>query len=284
MPIIVYNNYMGLKKFLENKQKKKFKKKYKVGLCLSGGGTKGISYIGIFKAFEEHGITFDMVAGTSAGSLFGALYASGMSSSTMQKLLKDVKTSDFKKSKLGFLPSKMDKLAEKLCVALPVKNFEELKVPLYVVAVNLKTGKEEHLNTGSLVSAITGSCAIPGVFCPVKHKNMTLIDGGVSNNVPADVLKLKGCDYVVTLDCNTFRGGGTNSTKLLTQFTTSVGIMMANNSKKGLELSDIIITPDTKRFSSLKIEQPEELIEAGYIAAKSMIPEIQKLFTGKLKK
>jgi NTE family protein len=93
-----------------NKEKKikKFRKKHKIGLCLSGGGTKGLSYIGAFKAFEEHNILFDMVAGTSVGSLFAALYASGFTSEEITKIAKNVKTSDFRKSKLGFLPSKMD--------------------------------------------------------------------------------------------------------------------------------------------------------------------------------
>ena len=269
---------------LINRRKNKFKKKYKVGLCLSGGGTKGFSYIGVFKAFEEHGIKFDMVAGTSAGSLFGSLYACGMSSLDMIKLAKNVKTSNFRKSKLGFLPSKMDTLAETLSIALPCKKFEDLKVPLYIVAVNLKDGKEVHINSGNLISAITGSCAIPGVFCPVEHGNKVLIDGGVKNNVPADVLIENGCDFVITIDCNSSRGGGTISKSLITQFTTSVGIMMVNNSKHGLELSDIVIAPDTKKFSSLKIENSKELIDAGYIAAKEKMPEIEKLFLGQIKK
>ena len=262
----------------------KFNKKHKVGLCLSGGGTKGFSYIGIFKALEEYGIKFDMVAGTSVGSLFGALYSAGITSDKLAEVSSQMKTSDFRKAKLGFLPSKMDKLAENLQQVLPVSRFEDLIVPFYAVAVDLKTGKEVHLNSGNLISAITGSCAIPGVFEPVKHKNMLLIDGGVSNNVPADVLFENGCDYVVTLDCNPNRGGGTNSESLITQFTTSVGIMMANNSKKGLAMSDIVIAPNLAKFNSLKIENVSEMIKEGYKAALEKLPEIEKLFIGKFKK
>ena len=275
---------MSLKNSLTERAKKKFKKKYKVGLCLSGGGTKGFSYLGAFKAFKEYGIEFDMVAGASAGSLFGAIYASRMDLNALKDVTKTVKNSDFRHSKLGILPSSMDKLQVLIEKVLPVKKIEDLQIPYFAVAVDLKTGKEIHFNSGNLASVITGSCSIPGVFLPVKYKNMTLIDGGVKNNIPADVLKMNGCDFVVTIDCNCSRGGGTNSEKLFTQFATSVGIMMVNNSKRGIELSDIIICPDLKKFKSLNIDGKDEMIKEGYRATVEMMPEILKLFSGKYKK
>ena len=275
---------MSLKEKREERAKSKFRKKYKVGLCLSGGGTKGFSYLGAFKAFEEYGIEFDMVAGTSAGSLFGAVYASKMDINKINSVAKDMKNKDFRQSKLGILPSSMDKLHALIEQVLPVKKIEELKMPYYAVAVDLKTGKEVHFNSGNLASVITGSCSIPGVFLPVKYKNMTLIDGGVKNNIPADVLKMNGCDFVITIDCNCNRGGGTNSEKLFTQFSTSVGIMMVNNSIRGIELSDLIICPNLKKYKSLSLEGKDEMIKEGYRATVEMMPEIIKLFSGKYKK
>ena len=275
---------MSLKSYFEERSKKKFKKKYKVGLCLSGGGTKGFSYLGAFKAFKEYGIEFDMIAGTSAGSLFGAIYASQMDISKIKEATKDLRNRDFRQSKLGILPSSMDKFHDLIEQVIPIKKAEELKIPYYAVAVDLKTGKEVHLNSGNLASIITGSCSIPGVFLPVKYKNMTLIDGGVKNNIPADVLKMNGCDFVVTIDCNCSRGGGTNSEKLFAQFSTSVGIMMVNNSIRGIELSDIIICPDLKKFKSLSLDGQDEMIKEGYRATVEMMPEIIKLFHGKYKK
>ena len=275
---------MGYFERKEEKAKKKFKKKFKVGLCLSGGGTKGFSYIGAFKAFEEYGIEFDMVAGTSIGSLFGAIYASKTDLNKIKDISKSLKNKDFRHSKLGILPSSMDKLQELISQVLAVKKAEDLKIPYFAVAVDLKTGKEIHFSSGDLTKIITGSCAIPGVFLPVKYRNMTLIDGGVRNNIPADVLKMNGCDFVVTIDCNCARGGGTNSDKLFTQFSTSVGIMMVNNSKQGTELSDIIICPDLKKYKSLSLEGKDEMIKEGYRATVEMMPEIQKLFLGKYRK
>ena len=275
---------MSLKERKEEKQRKKFKKKYKVGLCLSGGGTRGFSFLGAFKAFEEFGIEFDMVAGTSAGSLFGAIYASKMDITKLKDFTKDMKNSDFRHAKLGILPSKMDKLHDLLEQVLPVKKIEELKIPYYAVAVDLKTGKEHHFHTGDLATVITGSCSIPGVFLPVKYKNMNLIDGGVSNNIPVDVLKMNGCDFAITIDCNCTRGGGTTSEKFFTQFSTSIGIMMVNNSKRGIKMSDIIICPNLKKYKSLSLEGKDEMIKEGYRATVEMMPEILKLFSGKYKK
>lgn len=275
---------MGLKAFFKKRKTKKFRKKHKIGLCLSGGGARGFAFLGAFKAFEEYGIKFDAVAGCSTGSIFGAVYASGMPIDEVLNKTVDISTKDFRNSKLGFLPSKMDRLGETLKSILPVKKIEELPLPYYAVAVDLRTGNEMHFSEGDLVPIITGSCAIPGVFVPVKYKGMVLVDGGVLNNIPADVLKENGCDYVVTIDCNSTRGGGTNSNSLVTQFFTSVGIMMVNNSKKGQKCSDILVCPDMQKFSSLKIVNKEEMIKQGYVATKAMMPEILKLFEGKVKK
>ena len=275
---------MGFKEYLKKRKQKKFHKRNRVGLCLSGGGARGFVYIGVFKAFEEMGIKFDAVAGTSIGSMFGAFYATGMSADEIYKVTKSAKDSDFRKAKLGFLPSKMDTMRDNVRKAMPVKKIEELKIPYYAVAVDLKTGEEVRFDSGDIATVITGSCAIPGVFVPVKYKNVVLIDGGVVNNVPSDVLRMNGCDYVVTIDCHSTRGGGTSSNNIITQFVTSVGIMMANNSKNGLDMSDLIIYPNTEKFSSLKIGNKEEMIEEGYRATMEKREEIEKLFLGKVKK
>lgn len=275
---------MYIKKQEIQKKQEKFRKKHKVGLCLSGGGTRGFAYIGAFKAFEEFGIKFDAVAGCSIGSVLGAVYASGMSVEEMCDKTKEIKTRNFRSQKLGFLPSKMERLAETINQLLPVKRIEELKIPFSAVAVDVKTGKEVHFMNGNLVSVITASCAIPGVFVPVKYKGMTLVDGGVLNNVPADILKEMECDYIVTLDCNSTRGEGTKSSNIVSQYIATIGIMTANNSQKGHALSDVLICPNMKNFSSLKIVDKEEMIEQGYIATKDKIPEILQLFSGKLKK
>lgn len=272
---------MSLAEYLSRKRQKKFKKKYKVGLCLSGGGTRGFAHLGAFKAFEEMGIKFDMVAGTSAGSLFGSLYACDLSYEEMFELTKGVKSKDFRNAKLGFLPSSMDNLSKLVDKIVPQKKLEDFPIPFYAVAVDLKSGAEIDFQEGDVIPILTGSCAIPGIFQSVNYKGMTLVDGGVKNNVPADVLRKKGCDFVVTVDCNPTRGSGTNSNNLISQLMACLGLGMMNNSLRGIESSDIVICPDTKRFSMLKTAGKDEMIEEGYAATIQCMSQLKALFEGK---
>lgn len=275
---------MGLRKYLERRKVNRFRQKHKIGLCLSGGGTRGFSYIGAFKALEEAGIHFDAVAGTSVGSIFASMYASGVSSGEMLKFAKTIKNSDFRNNKLGFLPSKMDKLENLLREKLPIDKMEDVKTRLYIPAVDVKTGKEICFESGDLAKIICGSCSVPGAFYPVEYDDFLLIDGGCRNNIPADILRENGCDFVITIDCNSTRGKGTKKRSFFAQFWASLDIMTVNNSNRGIELSDIVITPDLDRFSSLDVEGKEEMIEEGYKATKQAIFRIQHLIKGKLKR
>ncbi len=268
-----------------NKRKyNKFKKKYKIGLCLSGGGTRGYAHLGAFKAFEENGIKFDAVAGASVGAVFGALYAADLSFNDISKFANGLKTKDFRRPKLGFLPSKMDTLQNLLRNFIPYKKIEELPMPYYTVAVDLKSGKEIVFSSGDIATIVSASSALPVAFFPVKYRGMTLIDGGVLNNIPADILRDNGCDFVVTVDCNPTRGSGTNSENFFNQFSASIDIMLVNNSKYGIIKSDIILQPNMKNFSSMKIANTKEMIEQGYNAAIEAMPEIIKLLNGNVKK
>lgn len=275
---------MGLKKFFNVRRAKKFRAHHKIGLCLSGGGTRGFAYIGVFKALIENGIEFDMISGCSAGSLFGALYASGASYEEMYKCITEIKSTDFRNAKFGVLPSSMDSLKQAVKKYIKVKRIEDLQTPFYCNAVNLKTGSEIIFDTGDIASAVTASSAMPLAYLPVTYKNMTLIDGGVKNNIPADILRDHGCDYIVTVDCNANRGQGTNSEKFMSQLLASVDIMMVNNSSLGLSLSDIIISPNLARFSPAKMDGKEEMILEGYRATMKAMPKIKKLFSGEFKK
>lgn len=268
-----------LKKRVE-KKKRKFKKKYKIGLCLSGGGVRGFAHLGAFKAFEEYGIEFDMVAGSSVGSICAMLYASNYSYEQMYKLSRNIKTSDFKRSKLGFLPSKIDSLEDLIKRIAPVNTIEKLSIPMIAVAVDIRSGQEKHFTKGEIAPILAGSCAVPYVFYPVKYKSMLLVDGGVRNNIPADVLKRNGCDFVITIDCNSTRGGGTKSNKFTTQLMTTFKIMMVNNSKNGLINSDIVITPNLTEFKFLKIESKDDIIDEGYKAVIRAMPDIERLLMG----
>ena len=256
-------------------------KKLKTGIVFSGGGVRGFSYIGVMRALKEAGIEFDMVAGTSIGSLMGALYALDMPIEEMEQYALKVKQSDFTSSKIMFVPSKTERFEKMLDEILQDNTFETLKKPLCVVAVDLKTGKEVHITSGNLKKAIAGSCAVPGVFTPVELDDKILVDGLLTNNIPADALREMGADIVVSLDINPTRGYGTDSTKTIDVLKASLRILMVSNAVNGYVHSDYIIKIDLSEFSQLKISNTLELMKRGYVATKKVIPDLQQVLNRK---
>lgn len=276
--------YSKINNDAKDKSLKQKSKRYKVGLALGGGGTRGFAHLGALKAFEEEGIEFDYIAGTSVGSLIGSLYASGMTANEMIEKAKELRTKDIKTSKLPFVPSKTEKLEEILKEYIGDAVFSDLKKPLSVVAVDIVSGKEVHIDSGNVIKAVAGSCAVPAIFNPVEFGDYMLMDGGLTNTIPSDVVRNKGCKYVIAVDVNPDRGYGTKSTKLIDVMAASVRIMMKGNAEKGRLYADIIIDPNTKRFKASSTEGGLEMIEEGYNAVKEKMPEIKKLLKIKQKK
>lgn len=253
-------------------------KKPKIGLVLSGGGTRGFAHLGAIKAFEEYGLKFDFVSGTSAGSLVGAFYASGMKFEDMLNIARKIDEKDIRTSKLVFVPSKTEGIEKIITDNLGDINIEDLKIPFTATAVDLKSTDEVCLTKGNLAKAVAASCCVPAIFQPVEHNNRLLCDGGLRNTMPADIPKIFGCDYVVAIDVNKSRLYGTESTKLVDVMMCSVRILMESNVFKGYEYSDIVLRPETKRFKSTKTEGWLDMIEEGYREAINNMPEILKLF------
>lgn len=263
---------------------KLFKKKHKIGLAFGGGGARGFSHLGVIKAFEEYGLSFDYVAGTSAGSIFAAAYASGMSFKEIYKKCKNVKTSDIRTN--GFLQftSKTDGIEKLMVDTFGDINIEDLKIPCSAVAVNIKTTNQICISHGNLARAIAGSCCVPGFFQPVEFGEALLVDGGLQNTIPANIPRHFGCDYVIAVDCNSTRTYGTNSSKLLDVLGCSIRVLMKSNAVKGYLFSDLMIAVDNKRFKSTKIEGLDEMVDEGYKAAVDLMPQILKIFRGKVKR
>ncbi len=259
----------------------KLKKFKKIGLAFGGGGARGFALIGVIKAFEEEGLKFDYIAGTSIGSIMGAMYAYGMSSNKIQELATGVRVKDIRKSKIPLVPSPTDAIETLIKSAVGDINIEELSTPFCAVAVDMLTGNEICITSGNLAKALAGSCAVPTVFHAVEFEDKLLFDGGLQNTIPADVLRRLGCDAVISVDINSKRGEGARSTKYFDLIVASVDIMMKSNAIKGYLNSDIIIKPDLKRFSAKRTDGMLEMIEEGYNATKEMMPEIKKIFKHK---
>lgn len=259
----------------------KMKKYKKVGLAFGGGGARGFALIGVVRAFEEEGIKFDYIAGTSIGSIVGAMLAYGLSSYEMEKVATVLRVKDIKKSKIPLVPSSTEAVEKIITDTVGDINIEDLKTPFCAVAVDVLTGNEVDITSGNLSKALAGSSAIPTVFEPVQFEDKLLFDGGLQNTIPADVLRKFGCDAVVSIDINSTRGGGAKSTKYLDTIMASIDIMMKSNAIKGYLNSDIIVKPDLARFSAFKTDGMYEMIEEGYNATKEMMPQIKELLSKK---
>ena len=267
--------------FSRNKDEDKLQlhKKTRIGLALGGGGARGIGHIGALKAFEELGIKFDYIAGTSAGSIVGALYAFGKSAADIEALAKNLKRADITRGFIPFFkPVRTEKLEEIVNNAFgDITVFSEMQIPLSVVCTDLKTGKEVDFDYGNVAKVVSGSCAVPGVFAPVVYEDMHLVDGGLRNNVPADVVKKMGANVVFAIDVNHLRGTGTDSLSTIGVLSSTIGIMMQSKVDNVMESADLIFEPPLETFSPIKLENVEEMIKIGYDTVMANKEKIRKI-------
>jgi len=252
--------------------------KAKIGIAFGGGGARGFTHLGVIKAFEEHGLKFDCIAGTSVGSIVGSFWASGRNYKELYDIAKQIHKKDIKTNVIPFVPSKTDGIQQIIKDNLGDINIEELQTPFTAVAVDLKTTKQICISKGNLAKAVAGSCSVPGIFVPVEFGDYLLTDGGLQNTIPADILRVMGCDYVIAVDCNKSRLYGTDSSKVFDVISCSIRILMQSNSIKGYLESDLVIGPETKRFRSTKIEGLDEMVEEGYKEAIDLMPQIRAIF------
>ena len=261
-----------------------FKKKPKIGVAFGGGGARGFSHIGVIKAFDEFGIHFDYVAGTSVGSIIGAAYANGMTWKEIYDIAKSLKVKDIRTSKLFFMPSKTDGIENLMIETFGDINIEGLKKPFSAVAVDMKSTKELCISHGNLAKAVAGSCCVPGIFQPVEFGDKLLCDGGLQNTIPANIPRYFDCDYVIAVDCNSTRTYGTDSSKVLDILGCAIRILMKSNAVKGYMCADVTIATDNKRFKSTKLEGLDEMVEEGYKNAIDLMPQIIQIIKGKYPK
>ncbi len=251
--------------------------KVRAGIAFGAGGTRGYAHIGVIRALEEHGIDFQYVSGCSAGSLAAALYCYGMNSYEMERAMREIRYEDLRSSRILFFPSKSKSIEDLVKKLIGDTTFEQLNRPLALIAVDLKTGEEIILNYGELAKACSASCAVPGVFTPVEYGEFRLVDGGLTNPVPADILRVMGAQKVISIDIHSGRGFGTDSTKILDVLRAAFRIGMKSTAIKGIVNSDVIIQPDCHQYNQTKLEHMDEMIEEGYRAAMEKMDEIKEL-------
>ena len=256
----------------------KIHRKAKLGLVLGGGGGFGVAHIGAIKAFEELGINFKYVAGTSAGSLVGALYAKGMSSEEIANLARSLKVKDIRNSKFILKPSTAENIANIIIDIFGTDlMFSELQRGFAAVCVDMKTGNEVDLNNGSVAKAVSGSCAVPGIFKPVEYLDMHLVDGGLKNNLPTDVIREMGANVVIAIELNHGKGFGTDSLNMFKVLTSSLGIMMSGAVAPKFAFADLVVHPNMSGFSKMNLDDIDSRITLGYNAVMEKKDEILKI-------
>lgn len=256
-------------KFFEWLFRRKKPVKHKIGLALGSGGAKGFAEIGALKAFEENGIEFDMIAGTSIGSVIGAFYADGYTSTDIYELVKSIDVSEIK----NFFMINMDTAGMKKVIDRTIgsKNIEELKKPFMAVATEIESGKEFVFDKGNVATALAASSSYPPFFKPVVIGSERYVDGAFTNSVPADLVRKMGADYVVGIDLSSHE----NKQGILSRIFPSYHSSVTEPWQKGYENSDIMLHPDLKAYKPVSFWSANEMYEIGYECAIKNIPTIK---------
>jgi NTE family protein len=269
----------------------------KMGLVLSGGGARGLAHIGILKVFEKANINFDLIAGTSMGAILGAAYASGRKVEEIEEVAlrfsrrtELIKLLDLNPRRRGLLEG--HRVREFLSNFFgEIKTFEQLKIPLLVNAVDLKSGKEIIFTRGELLPPIFASSAVPGLFSPVSFNGYTLVDGGVINNLPVDKARMMGSKFIVAVNVHTEllfennenmdrAGFPVHLPAFFRDSLNSLLIMMNEMTQRKIELAkpELILYPRIpSRFTSFTgFTHAKEIIEIGADCAQNALNRIKK--------
>jgi len=259
----------------------------KVGLALGGGGPKGLAHIGVIKVLLRHGVNFDIIAGTSIGALIGGAYTVLGSIEKVEEIalstdMKDVLSVLFDPTlRLGLVKGKKVKkfIIEKIGDPL----IENLKPKFYAVATDLNTGEPIVFEKGSFADAVRASISIPFVFQLVKYGNTFLADGGLSQNVPVEIIKRRGANVVIAVNLvgklsESFYGFLKSPVGLYKIADESINILQYNLSKENCRRADFVISPDVISVGWDSFWKPKDVIKEGEKAARKALPDILKFF------
>jgi NTE family protein len=253
----------------------------KIGLALSGGAARGIAHIGVLRAFAEHEIKIDCVAGTSAGSLVGGALAAGVPLADLEAVGRSLRWRDVGRltmSRLGVQSN--ERMEQYLRELLPITRFEELEIPFAAIATDLNAGEALVMrDEGDVPFAIRASCAIPGWYVPVTDaQGRQLVDGGLVAMIPVSATRDLGADIVIAIDVNaegaTFLGPSRSAIGIILQ---SMLVVQRTVSAAQLQSADIVIKPRVGHIRWDEMGRGKELLAAGYDAASQSIEAIKEL-------
>jgi NTE family protein len=236
----------------------------KIGLALSGGGARGFAHIGVLKALEEMNVKVDRIAGTSAGSIVGALYAHGYKPQEILTILSGMGILNSVRpawSWTGFLS--LDGFKDVLKKYLHENSFESLKLPLTIAATEIRLGKVVYFSEGELITPIIASSSIPAVFNPVSYQGNVYIDGGIMDNLPARPL-IGTCDFIIGVHTNPVsQKFDIKNAKEVTMRSLLMAINV-NSTVSKANCNVVIEPPALGAYSPLDVSKAKEIFDIGY--------------------
>ncbi len=253
--------------------------KPKIGLALSGGAARGLAHIAVLETLEEEGIPIHAIAGTSAGSVVGALYCAGMPLSRIEHILVHAKWTDILKftiPKQGFISSEgIYRFLEEI---LPIKRFSSLPLPLAVVATDLKTAEKVVITSGSIARAVQASCSVPVLFTPTEINQKLLVDGGVSSQIPVRAAREDlGARNVLSVNVNYKAMESDHYDNMINIATHLSALWASKNAREEEKLSDVAIEVNARGIPIYDLSKAKELLRRGRKAVEDKLPEIRAL-------
>lgn len=248
----------------------------KIALVLGGGAIRGFSHIGVIKVLQAEGIVPDMVVGTSAGSVAGALFAAGISGYDMQSIAFEIdKATVTDWSVFGKGMFKGEALQDFVNKAVGNKSIENLKIPFACVATRLDTGDAVLFQRGNVGTAVRASSSVPGVFQPVEIGGIEYVDGGLVSPVPIKFAKQMGADFIIAVDVSSPPSAAPTTGKMDVLMRT-FDIMGKSIRNWELPMADILVRPDLSKVSSTDIDSKHQAILEGERAMQAAIPQLRE--------
>jgi NTE family protein len=249
----------------------------RLGLTLSGGFAHGLAHLGVLKVLAGNQIQIDALAGTSVGSVVAAAFASGSRLDVMIEEGRKIRWKTFGRwtvDRLGLATN--ERMETMLRKVLRCTKFEELAIPLAIVAADLSTGEAVTFKRGDLLPPVRASCSFPGLFVPISYQGRLLVDGAIVASVPVEALRDLGVDIIIAVNLRSQRPrqAPANIFQVIGQ---AFQIAQGLNQRSWRKGCDVIIEPDVSQVRWDEFGRADELIQAGERAALRMMPAIRAL-------
>jgi NTE family protein len=250
-----------------------------IGLALSGGAARGIAHIAVLDLLEQVGVPIHAIAGTSSGSIIGALYCAGMPVSEIQRLLLRANWKDILKftvPRTGIISS--EGIYEFMEEILPLKKFSALPLPFAAVATDLRTGNKIAITSGSIAKAVQASCSLPIIFTPTEINRKVLVDGGVSSQVPVKTVREEmGIRKVIAVNVN-YKALELEQFDNIVKIAAHLSSLWASrNAREEEKLADVVIQVNARGIPLYDLSKSRELLKRGRKAAEEKVAEIRAL-------